>query len=97
MNSNKGYSFYILRMCVDPAQGHHIVLNLCLEHFHLISHVAVIMRSALLRDNQRIYDECPVDLITCQDSACFHLFECVRISTSDEFFHYFNGTVDRAQ
>lgn len=82
---------------MDPANGHHSVLNLALEESHLIYHEALVHEAFLPRQDQGIHQEVARVLKAGKDAAGLHILLCVRLGFENESIDNFDGQVHLLQ
>jgi hypothetical protein len=82
---------------MNPAKGHHRLLNLHLEKFYFINHRTLVIRSSLLWENQRCGVELASAFFASQNRASFYLFAGVFIGLPAEFGNDLDWQVNTAQ
>ena len=95
---------YICWMSMDPTNGHSHCLELCFEHFNLISHKTVILMAFLLRNDQGVDHQVAVrvivavsELMSCQYRTCLYLLHSIRFRLFNKGFDDFYWTVNGPQ
>lgn len=84
-------------MSVDPSKSFHLEVDLCLEELDLICHMAHVLLTLLLGDDQCSDKVGLSALRSAQDRACLNLVLCVKLRPPYKLFHYLNGAVNSEQ